>query len=484
MLLRYHEIAACLGLEPQNEDRFLTSAVTDSREVRPGALFVCIKGEHVDGHDFTPQAEKSGASAILASRALPLTDTPVLQVPDTIKALGRIAAHWRGSTQARVTGVTGTAGKTTLKELLAQLLSTHGKTARNALNYNNQIGMPRAMLATDGDEDFWVMEAGISREGDMEELGEILRPDLGLILNVGSGHTEGLGRKGVAAHKATLLRNLSSGGRALISADYPDLVREVAATGAQTHFFSVREHTAQYYAAYEGLAHPYQGSGPPHGLYRICLDGTWMKITTPFSGKYNAENCIAAAAAAHMLGLSCDEIAAGLACIKTPEQRFSHKRLGQWDIFDDTYNANPLSMRRMLEASRELAKDREFVPVLGEMRELGDMALEEHEKLGRYLADLTPTGVIWKGGYAENILAGLRKKGYAGPFFTIRKREEFMSVIRELLNKKETNSKGGVILFKGSRANKLEEELAEFHARYGSNPDTTHCAPGEGKNVL
>ena len=207
--------------------------VTDSRKAGPGSLFVCVPGERVDGHDFAAAAVERGAVALLAQRPLSVPDgggeVPVFVVPDSVEGLGQLARWWRDRTSALVTGVTGTAGKTTVKEVLAQVLSVRGKTARNALNLNNQIGMPLSMLAADGDEAFWVMEAGISHEGDMEALGAILRPDLALILNVGAGHTAGLGKKGVAWHKTRLLASLAGGGRALVSADYPDLAREARA---------------------------------------------------------------------------------------------------------------------------------------------------------------------------------------------------------------------------------------------------------------
>ncbi|MDR3357824.1 MAG: UDP-N-acetylmuramoyl-tripeptide--D-alanyl-D-alanine ligase [Desulfovibrio sp.] len=484
MRLKYHEAAAWLGLAPRCGDRLLTSVATDSREVKPGALFVCIRGEHADGHDFVRQAEEAGAAAVLASRALPRTKAPVLRVRDTIRALGRLAAYWRRSARAKVTGVTGTAGKTTLKELLAQLLAVRGKTARNALNFNNQIGMPRAVLTTDGDEDFWVMEAGISREGDMEELGEILRPDMGLILNAGMGHTERLGAGGVAAHKAALLRCLAPGGCGLISADYPDLVREAAATGATLHFFSAGDASVKYYAVYEGPAPRHDGPDGVSGRYRLCLDGEWTSVVAPFRGEFGAENCIAAAAAAHLMGLSGDEIAAGFRRAAMPARRFSRKHFGGWDVIDDTYNANPLSMRRMLDAASELAEGRAFVPVLGEMLELGDAAASEHEKLGLHLAKLAPAGVLWKGGHAPDILSGLKKSGYAGPFAVIGERGNFIAAVQGLLHDKNPDGRGGVILFKGSRRNRLEEEYAEFCARCRAGRDATGKTPGEDEDVL
>lgn len=468
MRLTYNEIAARLGLSALGSDIALTATVTDSREAAPGALFVCIPGSRVDGHDFVPAAVELGASAVLASRALPGAGVPVLVVEDTIKALGSIAAMWRDKTTARVVGVTGTAGKTTLKEVLAQVLSVRGKTAKNALNNNNQIGMPRAMLATDGDEDFWVMEAGISHEGDMEELSSVMRPDIGLILNVGAGHTEGLGSKGVAWHKSRLLTNLAPKGIGLVCADYPELVREARATGAELHFFSATGRAVDYRASYAGPA-PAQVDGRDdavtgidapddrRGLYHLWLDGSRCDVTAPFRGEYGAENVIAVAAAAHLLGLSNAEIAQGLAQSELPVQRFNQTRVGKWLLIDDTYNANPLSMRRMLDAAAERAAGRLFVPVLGEMLELGPQAAAEHEALGKHLAELKPSAVFWKGGHGENIRAGLTCGGYTGPWFEVYDAAPFAAAWAELTHTAFAENKtGGVALFKGSRGNRLE----------------------------
>ncbi|MDR0816287.1 MAG: UDP-N-acetylmuramoyl-tripeptide--D-alanyl-D-alanine ligase [Desulfovibrio sp.] len=486
MRLNYNEIAGRLSLDLLPDDRMLTSVATDSRDVVPGALFVCLPGSRVDGHDFAARAEDMGAEAVLASRALPNARVPVLYVADTVKALGQIAACWREAAKARVVGITGTAGKTTLKEILAQVLDVRGKTARNAMNHNNQIGMPCSMLAADGDEDFWVMEAGISREGDMEELASVLRPDLGLILNTGAGHTEGLDKKGVASHKAQLLQYLAPGGFGLVSADYPELVHEAGATGALLRFFSAEGNPAEYLACYDGPAPASDGDGRiPRGRYRLCLDGVWCDIVAPFFGNFGAENSIAAAAAAHLLGLSTEEITEGFARAQLPAQRFCTKRLGQWDIIDDTYNANPLSMRRVLDAAAELAQHKDFVPVLGEMLELGDIAANEHEKLGRYLAALNPAAVLWKGGYAERVHAGLKEGSYNGPWFVVREREDFLPVFAELRRvQRLARDHGGLVLFKGSRGNRLEELCADLCGQLADGKASMGGHALEHKHVL
>ena len=276
----------------------VTSVVTDSREAVAGSLFVCIAGERVDGHDYAARAVEQGAVAVLASRPLEGLSVPVLLVQDTV---GAVAALWRGKSSARVVGITGSAGKTTVKELLAHVLSRRGKTACNALNLNNQVGMPLCMLKTDGDEDFWVFEAGISHEGDMDELGAILQPDLALILNVGAAHTEGLGERGVAWHKSRLLAHLAPEGQALVSADYDDLVREARAVFGDVLFFTASGRPLSYRAAYAGCC------DGVHGQYRLWLDGRPCDVIAPFRGDYGTENCIAVAPGANH-SLTCEAI--------------------------------------------------------------------------------------------------------------------------------------------------------------------------------
>ena len=273
---------------------------TDSRAVKPGSLFVCIPGETFDGHDFAVKAIEAGAAALLVSRnpfdAVP--PVPLILVEDTVKALGKLAHCWRERLgETRVIGLTGTAGKTTVKELLAQVLSRRGLTAKTHMNLNNQIGLPLSMLAATGEEAFWVMEAGISHPNDMDELGAILEPDLALILNVGPGHAAGLGDRGTAHYKSKLLAHLAPGGTAIISADYPDLAREARAVRQELVFFSTSGRQVDYRAAYVVPA------GEDKGLFRLWLDGVSIDVEAPFRGAFGAENVIAVAAVAHRLGL-------------------------------------------------------------------------------------------------------------------------------------------------------------------------------------
>lgn len=465
------EICAAVGLSPNAVPAAASLVVegmcTDSRKARPGLCFVCIAGENVDGHDFAGKAAAAGASLVLAARPLAVS-APVLVVEDTVKALGAIAHAWRNRFSGKVVGVTGTAGKTTVKEVLAQVLSVRGLTARNALNLNNQIGMPVSMLEATGEEDFWVMEAGISQPRDMDELAPVLQPDVALVLNAGAGHTEGLGARGVAWHKARLLAHVRQGGTALVSSDYADLVREARAVCPQAVFFTAAGRPVPYRASYSGPA-PEDAAqeGMGRGLYRLWLDGQPLDVAAPFRGEYGAENAIAVAAVAHVLGLSPAEIAEGLSRAVLPVQRFQMFNAGPWRIIDDSYNANPLSMRRMVEASGDVAGAAPLYAVMGAMGELGAVADEEHERLGRLLAQSGVQAVFWKGEHFDDVRYGLEAEKFSGLLCAVSSPEEFQEAwTRAAL-------KPGVVLCKGSRSNHLEGLVCVLAA---------YC--GEATNVL
>lgn len=492
MRMSVDDVAACLGIAPLVRGagdacggRILPKAVTDSRAVTPGALFVCVPGARVDGHEFAAAAVRAGAGAVLASRAVPEAEAlgaPVFRVADTVAALGRLAACWRERTAARVVCVTGTAGKTTVKEALAAVLARHGRTAVTPLNHNNQIGMPCAVLDTDGDEDFWVMEAGISHEGDMDTLAAILKPDLALILNVGEGHTEGLGEKGVAWHKTRLLNHRAPGGAALVSADYPDLRAEAGRAAPPVYWFSAAGNPADF------TARAHAGSG----RCTLLLDGAAgapLEVETPFQGDMGAENAVAVAAAARLLGLSDAEIADGLRSAPLPPQRCNEIRCGAWRVIDDTYNANPLSMRRMLDvaAGRARAANVPLIMVLGEMGELGADSARCHERLGRHLAALAPALVFWKGGHGADVRAGLcaalREAGRTAEAVVwqpVTDAGDFVAKwgahgVAGAGGDGDAGAAGGVILFKGSRANRLETLLTAFRERI--------ACPGTGEEA-
>lgn len=442
----------------------VSGIATDNRLVQQGDLFVCIKGDNVDGHSFASAAIQAGAVAVLCQQGSALSQqpcsVPLLVVDNTLHALGRIGHAWRKRTDAVVVGVTGSAGKTTVKEVLAQVLSVHGKTACNALNMNTQIGLPTSLSRADGDEKFWVMEVGISQAHDMEELGAILCPDVVLILNVANAHTEGLGEKGVAWHKSTLLRHLTPQGRGMVSADYSDLVREARQAHSQVQFFSTAGKPVRYRGAYKGIVHTEDGQ--EKGAFRLWLDGASLDVETPFCGAYGTENTVAIAAIAHMLGLSMAEIVQGFASAHLPKQRFQIRTVGEWCSINDTYNANPLSMKRMLEAAAERAGNQPLLCLLGAMGELGAEAQYEHQALGEFLASLRPKAIFWYGAYYDEVCLGLKMQKYQGPCIAVHSPEDFLDKMQAYI------VGGGVLLFKGSRSNGLERYCQAFEDKESS----------------
>ncbi len=465
MRMTLRDICRCLGLasgffSPDQAAFAPAGASMDSRTVKQGDIFFCLVGERADGHDFALAAVEKGAAVIIAARD-PFSGrppVPLLLVPDPAAALARLAACHRDTASAVVVGVTGTSGKTSVKETLAAVLAERGPTEKTPMNLNNQIGLPLSMLNADPSAAFWVMEAGISQPHDMDELGLILRPDLALIINAGAGHTQELGDKGTAYYKSRLLAYVTPEGQAVVSADYPGLAREAAAHKTSLVLFAARNASAPYRAEYLGPVSDLAGG------FRLHLAGETLEVAAPFQGEFGCENVAAVAAAAHTLGLGAAEIRAGLAKAKLPAQRYHVQRCGNAVLIDDSYNANPLSMERMLEAAagRATHAGAKLLLVLGEMGELGPESAEHHENLGLKIAGLAPLAVIWKGGQAEAVREGLRRGGYAGPFTPVADAQAFKAAVAPVF------SQAGVALFKGSRSNKLETLVDIFKEMAGA----------------
>ncbi len=438
--------------EIDSGEQVFTRVQTDSRMVEKGDLFFCIAGDRFDGHNFAAEAVARGAGAVVAHRPLEFScGTPVVLVRDTLIALGRMARAWREKCRATVIGVTGSAGKTTVKELLAAVLGGVGETGKNFRNWNNQLGLPLSMLAMSGQERFWVLELGISVPGDMEELGMILAPDLGVILNIGPCHLQGLGSvSGVAREKSIILEHLAPLGRGIVSGDYPPLVAEAQAGGADVRFFSSSSPDAPVSVRYLGR----EGDS---GTFHVRCNAREARMNLPLNGEHMAENLAAVVTVACELGLDFDVVPEGLHGFCPAPQRFVVRRKGTWKIVDDTYNANPLSMHHAVLQAAELAEKQDLIFVLGDMLELGDATIAEHEQLGRLVASTRFRDVYYFGEQEAAFRRGLGDAGekchaLSGP-------RSFSGMLGEL------PGKGGVILFKGSRGCGMERFLKVFSER-------------------
>ncbi len=455
MNLTLRELETCLlgdSYIPEDGDTAISSIRTDSRVVGPGDVFFCLEGENFDGHNFAGQAAGRGAAAIVSSRLLDETPgTAVIMVRDTLAALGKLAGCMRDKSKARFLAVTGTAGKTTVKETLASCLERKFRVARNHKNWNNQIGLPLSIFAANGDEDFWVMELGISLPGDMDELGSVARPDVGVVLNIGPAHLEGLGDlQGVARAKASMLKYLREDGVGLVNMDYPMLLEEAEKILPGVKVFSARDESAEYFCGFTGI------DEKGLGLFRIKTPDMDRRTALPVHGAHWAENIAAIAAAAHVLGLPPDDLLEGLKDIPEQNQRFACKKMGKWLVIDDTYNANPLSMTRAIETAAFMAGDRPLVLVLGDMKELGSQAGRAHLELGEKIREASPAKVFFQGEYAPQVAQGMGEKPVE-----VNSAGEFAAYW------KDTGLEPGIVLIKGSRSCAMEKYVAALFSEAG-----------------
>ncbi|WP_291321751.1 UDP-N-acetylmuramoyl-tripeptide--D-alanyl-D-alanine ligase [Desulfonatronospira sp.] len=420
---------------------------TDSRKTGPGELFFCLQGSRSDGHSYAGQAATRGAAGIVAHKELSnIMDTPVLMVDDTLKALGRLGRHWRQKAGRLVLGITGSAGKTTTKEILAGVLAARFRVGKNYRNWNNQLGLPLSLCMQSGDEDFWVMELGINNHQDMDRLGEILLPDAALILNVGPCHLEGLGDvAGVASAKARLLDHIQAGGKAYINMDYPELKREAGARQELNITWFSRRHSEAGYRVIHLQA----------DRFLLHLDGQEISFTAPVQGAHLCENLAAVWAVSLEFGMQPGEIKEALKKAVLPEQRMSVSRLGDWTVIDDSYNANPMSMQAALETARSLASGKDLVLVLGDMAELGPGEALTHAELGRTLCRDGFTALFYHGDNLQHVMSGMNGSGSRRTLY-VQDTTSFQKAWEK------QGCSGGVILFKGSRRAGMEKFVQAF----------------------
>ncbi len=364
-----------------------------------------------------------------------------------MQMLERIAACWRDTCGAKLVAVTGTAGKTTVKEMLYAVVSQRFSAAKNYRNFNNQIGLPMSMLKAGCEQEIWIMELGISVKGDMEELAPIASPDLAIITNIGPGHLEGLGNEaGVALAKTALLKYLRQGGSAIIGRDYPLLWDAARGIVNSPIGFSTKHTDTSYAASFLGT----EADGT--GRFSLRTPDGDGEFTAPFCGEHYAQNLACVAAAAHELGISRDEVITGVQTVEADSQRFCFKTTGDIVVIDDTYNANPLSMAHSIRTAAEMAGDRPLVLVLGDMRELGDEAKQRHEELGQLIKEISPKNVFFKGIHCDDVICGLDGDGVVaveGP-------DDFLATWREM------KLENAVVLIKGSRSLKMEDFVSSL----------------------
>ncbi|RXR27805.1 UDP-N-acetylmuramoyl-tripeptide--D-alanyl-D-alanine ligase [Oerskovia turbata] len=410
------EVAAATGgrLAADPDVRVTGSVVVDSRLVRKGALFVALGGEHVDGHDFVPVAVDQGAALVLAARDV---DAPAVVVEDVQAALGALAREvlrrLRAAGDLQVVGITGSVGKTTTKDLLGQLLTPHGRTVVPRGSFNNEIGLPLTVLEADASTRYLVLEMGASGLGHLTYLTRIAPPDVSVVLAVGSAHLgEFGGIEAVATAKAEIVTGLAPGGTAVLNADDLRVVAMAdVAPGPVVTFGTIP--AADVRAENIGM----DRAGCASFDLRVRGAEETFPVQLRLVGEHHVANALAAAAAAVRLGLEPRVVAAGLAeaAAISPHRMAVTQRADGITVIDDSYNANPDSMRAALKALAVMAgRERRSVAVLGEMRELGPDSRAAHDEIGRLVVRLNIKLLVVVGDGAGGIHDGATQEGSWG----------------------------------------------------------------------
>ncbi len=423
---------------------------TDTRTLAPGALFVALRGERFDAHDYLAEAAAKGAAAavVAESRAREPAPLPRLAVGDTLAALGAIARHHRRRFHVPVVGVTGSNGKTTTREMIAAILGTRGGVLKSEGNLNNEVGVPLTLLGLGPSHAAAVIEMGMSHPGEIARLAAIALPQIGVVTLAAPAHLEGLGTvDAVADAKAELYQGLPEGGIAIANADDARMLRRAQLSGRRMITFSGARGRRGDVVVLEIVS---QGED---GLrFVLGVGNREVPVHIPaLIGAHNAANAAAAAAAAIALGCTDREVARGLAQVKPVGRRLRLERLPSGvELVDDCYNANPASMSAALRTVRDLAAGgrARAVAVLGDMLELGAFEEEAHRTLGGEAARAGLSLLAAFGPRSRGTAEAARAAGLE-TFHT----EDMEALVRWA---KGTVRPGDVLLVKGSRGMKLE----------------------------
>lgn len=433
------------------EDREVSSITIDSRKVEENGLFIAIKGERSDGHDYIDSCFEKGALCVISERKLINPKGAYIKVESSLKALKDLASLYRSNlTNLKVVGITGSVGKTSTKETIYSVLSIKYNTLKTLGNFNNEIGLPLTVFRIEDDTEIAVLEMGISDFNEMTRLAKIARPDIAVITNIGYCHLENLGdRDGVLKAKTEVFDYIKDGGKAILNGDDDKLVTVKEVKGTKPIFFG-KNKTNDIYAD-EIVSLGLEGTSfKMHNLNTVDKVSEIL-VTCPVPGSHMVLNCLAAAAVACEFNLSSEEIIKGITNLKTIAGRNNIIKTDKLTVIDDCYNANPVSMKASIDVL-EMANTRK-VALLGDMFELGAEEKELHRGVGEYIQDKNIDLVITIGDLAKNIYEGLETKKEAYYFAT---KEDFKAKMPELI--KDNDS----ILVKASHGMHFEELVEEL----------------------
>ena len=430
-------------------------AALDSRRVQGGELFFALAGERTDGHQFVSQALERGASAAVVSQSVEApTESGLIEVDDTFAALHRLTRQVRARVPRQLVAVTGSVGKTTTKEILATLLASRYRVARNPGSLNNLYGFPVALLGIPEDTEWMVAEMGMSTPGELGQVSLLGRPDVAVFTNVRPAHLQAFGSlRAIAEAKAELLQGLAADGLVVANRDDPEIVRFVGRHQGPLIWFAMQAESdygvADIRSRRDGLG----------TRFRLLAARQEQEIDLPLHGRYNVENFLAAAACAHALGVPLVDIGGAAAGVQGQPMRGTlHRLIGDTVVIDDCYNSNPTALSQALKSAREVAGQRHWA-ILGDMLELGETAPDLHAQAGREAAQMGFSPIVGVGELSRELVAGAEETGAETRWYESA-RQAAEAVGSDLVD-------GDVVLVKGSRGVGLEVVVESLLATTG-----------------
>lgn len=438
-------------------------AVTDSSKVKTGSVFVALKGERLDGHRFVAEAVRRGARCVIVHR-LPgraMKNAAVIQVPDTLKALGDLAHYRREKFAPKVVAITGSNGKTTTKEMLAAILeegflngrALRGKVLKTEGNFNNLVGLPLTLLRLRQDHRVAVVELGTNRPGEIQRLAQIADPDLGIITSVAPAHLEGLTSvAGVAREKGALYGNVRRGGVIAVNLEDPWVRRLGQRFKGRKIMYGKRANVR---------AESWRSLGSKGARFVLRMGRARCNIRLNYPGEHNVTNAVGAAALAHTLGVGRAAIRRGLERARPLAMRMQVEEWQGIGIINDAYNANPASVEAAIRTLAEIKGQGERIAVLGDMFELGKQSPQQHLKVGKHIAQYKISALYLLGAEAaEHVRKGALRGGMpAERIFVAKDHSDLVRQLRSRLRR------GDWLLVKGSRGMKMEKILDRLKGR-------------------
>lgn len=444
-MMQLSQVSAAVNGQLIGDDAILNGIAINSREDCQGRLFVALKGDNFDAHDYIQQAVDAGAGAALVERRVD-ANVPEIKVADTHQALADLATWWRSQFVIPLIGVTGSVGKTTVKEMLGAIFAQLGQGVVTHGNLNNEIGVPLTLMRLAQDSRYAVVEMGMNQRGEISRISAMAKPTIALINNAAAAHLEGLGSvRGVAEAKGEIFEGLTTDGVAIINADdeYAPLWRQLA-SGHRLMTFGLSE-SADVWASYKAF---------DGGLkLTVHLAGKVKKITLNAIGEHSARNALAAIAAASAANIPFKMIKAGLQAYRPISGRLVPQKMGSITLIDDTYNANPMSMRAAIDV---LAAYDKSLLIVGDMGELGAATNAEHMSLGQYAMQQGVDQLLACGQFAHLVAQGF---GATAQHFTQQD---------ELLTALPVDLSNTAVLVKGSRSARMENVVHAIQQKYNN----------------